>query len=264
MAGEPRRVKWSLRRALGLEQKSVIGLDDALAGFAGDVSRQDGTNFRTNQVTLAEYQDSNSTGAAGVLALSAAWACVNLLAGTIASLPLMVYRTDANGRRTVAYDHPLYRVLHDSPNADQTSLDFWEFVCACLELQGNGFSEIERGADGRVIALDVPLAPEFVTVRREGGGSLEYEIAASGKRRKVPQERMLHIRGFGGSPLGGLSTLSFGRQAFGLARSINTAASSTFRNGVRPSVAVEVELQDERRAGEGSARAHRGELPGRR
>lgn len=53
---------------------------------------------------------------ASVLGLAAAWACVNLLAGTIASLPLMVYRT-RNGARTVASDHPLYRILHDSPNS---------------------------------------------------------------------------------------------------------------------------------------------------
>src|SRR5436190_20496850 len=63
----------------------------------------------------------------GALALSSVWACVNLLCGTQASLPLMVYRTDAKGARDVASDHPLYRVLHDSPNYDQTSVDFWEF-----------------------------------------------------------------------------------------------------------------------------------------
>jgi HK97 family phage portal protein len=257
MAGESRRVNAPSRRqfvveyASGVaeaerilpERKSVIGLNDALAGLYGDVSRQDGVNFRTNQVTLAEYQDSGSVGAAGVLALSAAWACVNLLAGTIASLPLMVYRTAADGRRTIANDHPLYRVLHDSPNADQTALDFWEFICACLELQGDGFSEIERGSGDRIIALDVPLAPEFVVVRRNGAGALEYEITIGGNRRIVPQDRMLHIRGFGGSPLGGLSTLSFGRQAFGLARSINTAANATFRNGIRPSGALQTDLK---------------------
>src|SRR3546814_3498772 len=32
-----------------------------------------------------------------------------------------------------------------------------------------------------------------------------------------------------------LSTLSFGRQAFGMAQAIDRAASATFRNGVRPS-----------------------------
>ena len=46
---------------------------------------------------------------------------------------------------------------------------------------------------------------------------------------------MLHIRGFGGNPLGGLSTLSAGRQSFGLAQAIERASGDTFRNGVRPS-----------------------------
>lgn len=171
---------------------------------------------------------------ASVLGLAAAWACVNLLAGTIASLPLMVYRT-RNGARTVASDHPLYRILHDSPNADQTALDFWEFVCASLELHGNAYAEVVRARNGRIIALGVPITPELVTVRRLDTGALEYEWVDQGRRIIAGQERVLHIRGFGGNPLGGLSTLSAGRQSFGLAQAIERASGDTFRNGVRPS-----------------------------
>jgi HK97 family phage portal protein len=216
------------------ESKAIISLSQGVYDWAG-VSRQDGTNFRTNTVSLSEYQDSGTAGVGGVLALSAAWACVNLLAGTIASLPLMVYRTSRDGQRTVAYDHPLYRVLHDSPNADQTSMDFWEFAEACLELQGNTYCEIERASDGRVIALSPPLIPETVSVSRISNGDLEYRWSEGQRQRRETQSRILHIRGFGGSPLGGLSTLTFGRQAFGIARSINTAALATFRNGAKPS-----------------------------
>jgi HK97 family phage portal protein len=223
LAGELSRVNL-LQKAV-----SLLGLESLF----GEASRQDGNNFRTNMVTLSEYQDAGVSGAAGVLALSAAWACVNLLAGTIASLPLMVYRTDRDGRRTVANDHPLYRVLHDSPNADQTSVDFWEFICACLEMHGNAYCEVERGSDGRVIALYPPMVPEFVSVRRTGSGDLEYQWTEGQRQRRETQARILHIRGFGGSPLGGLSTLTFGRRAFGMASSINQAAAATFRNGVR-------------------------------
>ena len=171
---------------------------------------------------------------ASVLGLAAAWACVNLLAGTIASLPLMVYRT-RGGARTVASDHPLYRILHDSPNADQTALDFWEFVCASLELHGNAYAEVVRARNGRIIALGVPITPELVTVRRLDSGALEYEWVDQGRRIIAGQDRVLHIRGFGGNPLGGLSTLSAGRQCFGLAQAIERASGDTFRNGVRPS-----------------------------
>jgi HK97 family phage portal protein len=233
-------LKW-WKGALGIErdasheQKSIIGQGGALVEYAyGDqsASRQNGDNFRTNTVSLADYQDHLATNDFAVLGLSAAWACVNLLAGTQASLPLMVYRT-VNGRRETAQNHPLYRVLHDSPNADQTALDFWEFTTASIELKGNAYSEIKRRNDGSVIALDVPIAPDFVQVRRSSSGALEYHVSEYGKSRVLPQEQMLHIRGFGGSPLGGLSTLAFGRAAFWSALSVERAASETFRQGAR-------------------------------
>lgn len=163
MAGEHRGVNFL--------QKAIQFL-----GLSGSEGWSNRNNFETNQVTVSQWQDRGASGVDGVLALSAAWACVNLLAGTIASLPLMVYRTTRDGRRTIANDHPLYRVLHDSPNADQTSLDYWEFMGACLELQGNGYSEAERRPNGDVIALDVPFAPELVRVERLSNGPLSYEV----------------------------------------------------------------------------------------
>ena len=99
-----------------------------------------------------------------MLGLSAAWACVNLICGTIASLPIMVYRTDARGGRTVAREHPLYRLLHDSPNFDQTAVDFWEFMTAAVELWGNAYAEVFREG-ARSCALS-PIRPDIVTVAR--------------------------------------------------------------------------------------------------
>lgn len=165
-----------------------------------------------------------------VLALSAAWACVNLVAGTIGSLPLMVYRTDRNGRRTIAKDHPLYRILHDSPNADQTALDFLEGLAASVELKGNAVAEITRGGDDRVISL-TPMLWDETTVTRNGAGALVYRW----RDRTLTENNVLHVRGFGGNPEGGLSTLAYGRNTFGLATAIERSAGTMFSNGVRPS-----------------------------
>lgn len=167
------------------------------------------------------------------LSLSAVWACVNLLAGTIASLPLMVYRTDAHGKRTVARDHRLYRVLHDSPNYDQTAVDFWEFVSASIELWGNAYARVERSV-GQVSGLH-PIAPNLVSVGRRANGTIEYRWTEDGKSYIETDATMLHIRGFGGNPLGGMSTLYFGRNTFGLARAIDRSTGGIFKNGVRPS-----------------------------
>ncbi|NTA79568.1 phage portal protein [Agrobacterium tumefaciens] len=167
------------------------------------------------------------------LSLSAVWACVNLLAGTIASMPLMVYRTDSQGRRTVARDHRLYRVLHDSPNYDQTAVDFWEFISASLELWGNAYARIERSS-GQVSGLH-PIAPNLVSVRRLTDGAIEYRWTEDGKSYVETDATMMHIRGFGGNPLGGMSTLHFGRNTFSLARAIDRSAGGMFKNGLRPS-----------------------------
>lgn len=170
------------------------------------------------------------------LALSTVWACVNLWSGTIASLPLMVYRTSPSGARTVAREHPLYRLLHDSPNFDQTALDFWEFVCASIELWGNAYARVDREG-GRVVAL-VPIRPDAVSVRRLPAGRIEYRWTEDGRSFERTDAGVLHIRGFGGGPLGGVSTLQFGRQVFSLARAADRAAAGTFRNGLVSPIAL--------------------------
>lgn len=214
------------RAEAAMERKAITGLDQW-----SSASRNDGENFRRNLVTLAQYDDGNAAGNA--LGIATTWACVNLLAGTIASLPLMVYRRDSSDERVLAKDHPLYRVLHDSPNYDQTCVDFWEFMEAAIELQGNAYAEIKKIGD-RITSL-VPIRPDLVSVRRLGGGSLEYRWSADGQSYVRRGEDILHIRGFGGGPLGGVSALTVCRRAFGQAMSIDSASSSFFANGVRAS-----------------------------
>lgn len=227
------------------EQKSTWTLETGRPGF------QDRDNFVTNRVTVADYMDARANGNA--MGLSATWACVNILAGTIASLPLMVYRTDRAGVRSVARDHPLYYVLHDSPNYDQTALDFWEFMAAGLELRGNAYAEIDKRDDGAVYSL-TPIQPDCMNVRRLSSGDIEYTWTADGVPHKVTQERMLHIRGFGGNPLGGVSTLSACRQVFTGALNAEGAANGMFANGARPSGVLSTDKpmgKDQRKEAEG-------------
>src|SRR5690606_33996014 len=91
---------------------------------------------------------------------------------------------------------------------------------------------IER-IGGRVVGLH-PMAPNLVSVRRLSNGNLEYTWTEDGKTYREADRSVLHIRGFGGNPLGGMSTLAFGRQVFGLARAIDRSAASTFANGLKP------------------------------
>jgi HK97 family phage portal protein len=168
-----------------------------------------------------------------VLALSTAWACINLVAGTIATLPVMVYRKVPGGR-VVATDHWLYRILHDDPNADQTEVDFWEYVCVSLELRGNGYAEKLRGSSGQIVGLE-PIPPGIISSRYRDDGAIEYRWTWNGQPRRETSENVLHIRGFGGDPLGGLSPLAAGTETFGHARALNRTSGSVMRNAMLPS-----------------------------
>lgn len=166
------------------------------------------------------------------LSLSAVWACANLIAGTGSTLPLGTYKGGNTGVREPAREHPLYRVINDSPNYDQTAVDFWSFMFASLELWGNAYARVERSA-GQVRGL-YPVAPHLVGVRRKQNGDIEYRWTDDGKSYVETDKSMLHIRGFGGNPLGGMSTLHFARHTFGLARAIERSAAGMFKNGMRP------------------------------
>jgi HK97 family phage portal protein len=164
-----------------------------------------------------------------VLALSTAWACLKLMSGTIASLPISVYRPGTGGHDVVDTAHPLYRLLHRSPNPEQTVVDFWEGAVASIELKGNAVALKQRNVRGEVIALQ-PMAWDYISVtRRTDTDELEYEY----RGKKYAAVDVLHIRGFGGSPLGGLSTIAMGVATFGMAKAINRTAAKTFANGIR-------------------------------
>ena len=199
--------------------------------------QQDGNNFRTNMVTTVSMErlsDSSAAVQQAAVGLSATWGCVNFWAGNIASLPLSVMRPGVGGVAVEDANHPLYWLLHDSPNYDQSAYDFWEFMVASIELTGNAYAEITR-RNGGVITSLTPVRPDVMRVARNGAGVIMYSWRDTSGEHSVEQSAMLHIRGFGGNPLGGLSPLTACRLAFASAITTDRAAATVFANGVRPS-----------------------------
>jgi len=208
------------------EQKDIVP-------WRGDaISTEHADNFVRNQVSVAQINDAVAQRGRHALGLSATWACINLLAGTIGSLPLMVYRS-VDGIRTVARDHSLYWLLHDSPNFDQTAVDFWEYMAAGIELQGNAYAEINRTGAGMISSL-VPIRPDCMRTRRLGNGAIEYRWSVDGVEMIRPDKQILHIRGPLGDALSGASTLSVCRGTFEAALAADGASERIFTNGVRP------------------------------
>ncbi|WP_250528834.1 phage portal protein [Caballeronia sp. ATUFL_F1_KS4A] len=182
------------------------------------------------------------------LQLSAAWACVRLIAETIATLPLNFYRKATDGTRSIATSHQLYDILHRQPNAENTATEFWEVIVASMLLWGNGYARKLRSA-GTIIGLELML-PERTQVKRLSTGALQYTYRAlDGTMATLSEDDVLHFRGFSLDGLTGLSVISYAREILGNATAANKTSSSVFKNGLRPSGVLSTDqvLQKEKR-----------------
>lgn len=169
----------------------------------------------------------------GAMQIAAWWACVRLIAETVATLPLGVFQKTTAGNKEPTPGHPLYRLLHDSPNADQTAAEFWEGVVASLCVFGNGYARKELESE-RLIAL-TPIPADVMVVRRDEQGVLRYKYTERGKTFDLTEREIFHVRGFGMGLDVGLSPVSYARQTLATAMAISEAAGTTFGQGMRAS-----------------------------
>lgn len=217
-----------------LERKEIV------SGWVGDqTATANRDDFSTNRVTVAKFRDGQAAGDGNVEGLSTAGACVSFWAGNIAGLPLHVQRK-VNGVDTPYPEHPLYWILHDSPNFDQSAFDFWEYMIESIEWRGNAYAQISRRGDGNISSL-TPVPPDIVRVGRLPSGELGYRWDKGGVPTTVGVQDVLHIRGRGGDALGGASTLGTYRRALRLALATEASADAIFNNGVRSSGVLSTE-----------------------
>lgn len=169
----------------------------------------------------------------GAMQLAAWWACVRLISETVATLPIGLYSRQENGAKQPNTEHDLYRLLHDSPNADQTACEFWEGMTAALCIFGNAYARKEM--DGRKLRALTPMPPDATVVRRDENGALRYRYTDKGKSFDLYEDEVFHIRGFGLGGDVGLSPVSYARQTLGIAMAIGEASGKTFAHGMRAS-----------------------------
>jgi len=168
---------------------------------------------------------------------TAVYACVRILAETIASLPLHTYRYTESGKQK-ARDHPLYNLLANAPNPEMTSFVFRETLMGHLLLWGNSYSQIIRDGRGKVIAL-YPLLPDKMTVNRSEKGEIYYLYNKEGQEYILTKDEVLHIPGLGFDGLVGYSPIAMAKNAIGMAIATEEYGAKFFANGANPGGVLE-------------------------
>jgi HK97 family phage portal protein len=167
------------------------------------------------------------------MGLSAVWACVSLISGSIASMPLILYRRTDDGRER-ATEHVLYDVLRVRPNPVQSCQAFYESLLTSLLLRGNGFATLTRDDAGAVRAL-WGVSPDRVSIEVLKTGRLRYRVSTPSGQTTVPDGGMLHITGpMSEDGFTGRSVISTFRETLGLGLAQERFSSEFFDHAAVP------------------------------
>ena len=186
---------------------------------------------QTNSPSVALVSDTASIGVDGALQLSTVWACIELRANTIASLPFFAYQ-QINGQRTLARTSRLYSLLHESPNSRMTPFEFWRSMMMNYDLRGNAYARIDHAPDGEAMAL-WPMPADQVECKVLDDGSLAYFYSFGSTEIALFEKDVLHLKNLGNGTTG-LAKLDFMRSTTDEVTKAQTAASRTFGNGGKP------------------------------
>lgn len=170
------------------------------------------------------------------LGVTAFWNAVVIIAGTVGTLPLKIYRKRAGGGKDTAPEHPLYDVLHRRPNPWQTSTEYREMLQGHALCRGNHFSQIVRDPKSGYVTDLVPLHPDKITIKlNPSGNRLIYLYRRSGEpERPFDQDEILHVRGLASGGIIGYSPITLHREAIGVASATEAYAAKFFSGDARP------------------------------
>lgn len=154
---------------------------------------------------------------------------VSIRGEVLGSLPFMLYQRRDDGGKDRATDHPLYKLIHDRPNAWTSATEFVTQLEVDCITDGGGYALANRSGD-KIIEL-IRLAPRSVAVDTDDA-TLEpkYEVTLkNGTKRTYPWQDILHV-----PTLGNLAPIKQGREAIGLCMAMERHAGALFGNGARP------------------------------
>jgi HK97 family phage portal protein len=171
---------------------------------------------------------------------SSCYACIKVLAETVATLPRTIYQRLPNGDIAEARTHPLQDVIDTKPNDMQTGVEFWEMQTAFGALFGNAYAEIVPGRRGFADQL-VPLRPDYMRTLRMPDSTyrFEYTDPLTLKKKIYLPEELFRIPGFSFNGVEGIAPIFFANDPIGLALATEAFGCKFFSKDATPALVLE-------------------------
>ncbi len=168
------------------------------------------------------------------LTLTSVWSCISIISRTMATMPLPVYRrVDKN--KDIAYDSPLYDLLHNNPNPEQTTYQWRSLMSVHQLLWGAGISWIEFDKKtGQPVAL-WPIPPWRASPERTKSGDLVYKVTMFDGGTKVLQaSEVVVFESMSTTRDRWISPIQIHRETIGAAVVVKEFGAKIFGQGVNP------------------------------
>ncbi|OQM74719.1 phage portal protein [Pseudaminobacter manganicus] len=196
-----------------VEKKSASLTDPAILEIFGSVPTASGV----------------SVTASNALRVPAVLQAVRLISETVGSLPCKLY-SDSDGDKEAAKTHPGYKLVHDRANEWTSAGHLRAELTADALLHGAGYAVVDRASDGRPIFLR-RLPPGTVQRQFEDSGEPFYLVTDKNRKQvRLSFRDVLYLPAFGG-----VSPVTLGKEAIGLALILERHGSQFFGSGARPS-----------------------------
>lgn len=175
------------------------------------------------------------------LKISAVLQGVRFLSQTVAGLPRHMFRHLDDGRSRVRDTrHPLSPIIRYTPNPWQTAFQFFEVFVSRAMLSGIAIAEkVTDKSDGKLLAL-LPLdSDRIVNFEQLPSGKLRYVYRLNnGTNRRLLQDEVFSLSGFGIDGFKGLSLVQQMRETAGLSLATETYGATFFSNSAMPRVVL--------------------------
>jgi len=166
--------------------------------------------------------------------VSTVYACVSLLAGTIASLPLSIFERKPDGSRDKA-THDYWWLFNEQANEDMSAFVAWQYVISSKLFYGDGLAQLLHASpySNRIIGWK-PLHPlrvqPFVSTDE---GRLYYRVQpARGEHYVLDPADVVHIPSLGFDGLTSPSPITYAaREAVGTALAAENYTAKFFNGG---------------------------------
>ena len=166
------------------------------------------------------------------LGIPAVWAAVNFLAGTLAGLPLQVYRKTPEGRKKVTGG--IADVLHSAVNPQMSSFEYRKYTFEGIFTGGRAVTYIERRRNGTIANL-YPLDPSQLSVEYSSELQKKVYIYNGNKSVRYNAEDVLDIPFMlKTNQLDSRSPIMSNKDAIGMAIAASQYGSKAFQSGGIP------------------------------